>query len=89
MLFKSLAALLLGMPLAVALVGVAVLASGGGAAITLPLLLLFFPVWIGVMACAFLCRSGARAWLWLGGATVAGFAVIHLLKAAILPWAPA
>lgn len=78
---KSLAAVFLGAPLAVALVGLLALLSGNQALTTLPLLLFYFPVWIGVMALAFGFRSGARAWLWLGGATVLGFAALHFLKA--------
>jgi hypothetical protein len=79
---KSTAAALLGLPLSVALVGLAALLGGDQARTTLPLLLLFFPVWIGVMAAAFLFRSGLRAWLWMGGLTVAGHAALYLLKAA-------
>lgn len=78
---KSLAALLLGFPLAVALVGLAAVISGNQALTTLPLLLLFFPVWVGASALAFGFRSGLRAWLWLGGATLLGFALLHVLKA--------
>lgn len=85
MLAKALAALLLGMPLAVAMVGVAVYLSGPHALTTLPLLLLFFPVWIAVMVSAFACRSGVRAWLWLGGATVAAHGLLLLLKAGVVP----
>ena len=34
---------------------------------------------------AFACRSGARAWLWLGGATVLAYAALYAAKA--LGWA--
>lgn len=80
---KSLAAALLGLPLSTGLIGlIALLWPGPLERHTLPLLLLSFPVWIGVMSAAFACRSGARAWLWLGGATVLVFAALYLLKAA-------
>lgn len=78
---RSLAALLLGCPLAVALVGLAAVLSGNQAVTTLPMLLLFFPVWVGAMSCAFAFKNGLRAWLWMGGATLAGFGLLHLLKA--------
>ncbi|SEM12893.1 hypothetical protein SAMN05428989_3139 [Pseudoxanthomonas sp. GM95] len=83
---KWLAAILLGLPLSTALVGLIVLLWPGKLEVhTLPLLLLSFPVWIGVMAAAFACRSGARAWLWLGGATLLCFGALYAVKA--LGWA--
>lgn len=79
---KSLAAALLGLPLTVGLIGlVALLWPGRLEVTTLPWLLLSFPLWIAVMSLAFAFRSGARAWLWLGGATLVCFALIHLCKA--------
>jgi len=38
------------------------------------------PVWIGVMSASFMFRSGVRAWAWLGGANVAGFAMLALAR---------
>ncbi|TIX51660.1 hypothetical protein [Alteraurantiacibacter aquimixticola] len=29
------------------------------------------PIWAGILSFCFLFRSGVRAWLWLGGATLA------------------
>lgn len=79
---RSLAAALLGLPLATAWVGLAALLWPGTlVANTLPWLLLSFPVWIGAMACAFACRSGLRAWLWLGGASALGYALLFAVKA--------
>jgi hypothetical protein len=78
---KSTAAVFLGMPLAVLIVGFAALLSSDQQTTTLSWLLLFFLVWIGVMTAAFLFRSGVRAWLWMGGLTVAGYAALHFLKA--------
>lgn len=83
---KSLAALLLGLPLSSGLIGlVALLWPGPLEVHTLPLLLVSFPIWIGVMAAAFACRSGARAWLWLGGATLLCFGALQAIK--LLGWA--
>jgi len=83
---KSLAAALLGLPLTVAVIGlIALLWPGDPVHTTLPWLLLSFPLWIAVMACAFLFRSGLRAWLWLGGATLLCFALVHAVK--LLGWA--
>lgn len=81
MLGKSTAAAVLGLPLAVLLVGFAALLSGDQASTTLPWLLLFFLVWIGVMTGAFLFKTGLRAWLWMGGLAVTGFTALHFLKA--------
>lgn len=78
---KSTAAIFLGMPLAVLVVGFAALCSSSQSVTTLPWLLVFFLVWIGVMTGAFLFRTGLRAWLWMGGLTVVGYAALHLLKA--------
>ncbi len=36
------------------------------------------------MSLAFVFRSGARAWLWLGGATVLCYVALFLLKASHL-----
>jgi hypothetical protein len=38
------------------------------------------PVWIGVMSVGFVFRSGLRAWAWLGGANLAGFAMLALAR---------
>ncbi|MRW87559.1 hypothetical protein GJ698_26150 [Pseudoduganella sp. FT26W] len=78
---KSTAAVFLGMPLSVLVVGFAALLSHDQASTTLPWLLLFFLVWIGVMTCTFLFKTGLRAWLWMGCLTIAGYAALHFLKA--------
>lgn len=78
---KSLAAALLGLPLTVGLVGlIALLWPGRQEIVTLPWLLMSFPVWIGAMSLAFAFKTGLRAWLWLGGAMLLCFALIHLSK---------
>lgn len=79
---RSWAAALLGLPLTIGLVGLIALAWPGRQEITaLPWMLMVFPVWIGVMSLAFVFSSGRRAWLWLGGATLFCFALLHGLKA--------
>lgn len=46
----------------------------------IPVLLLFFPLWIGVMAGSYMFRSGARAWLTLAAANGGVFAVLWLSR---------
>jgi hypothetical protein len=81
MLGKSTAAAVLGLPLAVLLVGFIALLSDDQKSTTLPLLLLFFLAWVGAMIAAFLFKTGLRAWLWMGGASIVGYTALHLLKA--------
>jgi len=33
------------------------------------------PVWLAVLSCCYLFRNALRAWLWLGGVSIAGFAL--------------
>lgn len=78
---KALAAALLGLPLTTAVIGLLTLSwPGRPEIITLPWLLLSFPLWIGIMSLCFVARSGARAWMWMGGATVIGYGLLHALK---------
>jgi hypothetical protein len=82
---KSLAAALLGLPLTTAVIGLLALSWPGRAeVVTLPWLLMAFPLWIGLMSLAFAARSGPRAWMWMGGATVLGYGLLHGLK--LLGW---
>jgi ABC-type uncharacterized transport system permease subunit len=79
---KALAAALLGLPLTTALIGLFILSWPGRAEIvTLPWLLMSFPLWIGLMSLAFAARSGLRAWLWMGGATALGYGLLYGLRA--------
>lgn len=78
---KSTAAVFLGLPLSVLVIGLAALLSSDQASTTLPWLLLFFLVWIAVMTCTFLFTTGLRAWLWTGGLTLAGYTALYFLKA--------
>lgn len=83
---RSLAAALLGLPLTVGIIGLAALLwPGDPVRTTLPWLLISFPVWIGVMSLAFLARTGLRAWLWMGGATLLCFGLVQAAK--LLGWA--
>jgi len=67
MLSKSLVAILVALPAAIALTGaLALLGPGTLQARTLPVLLLFLPVWVAAICVAFAFRSAVRAALWLG-----------------------
>lgn len=79
---RYLAAALLGLPLSVSLIGLVALAWPGDQTITtLPWVMMAFPVWVAVMSLAFVFESPRRAWLWLGSATLASFALLYGLKA--------
>lgn len=79
---RYLAAALLGLPLSIALIGLAALAWPGDPRVTtLPWVMMAFPVWVATMTLAFTFSSARRAWLWLGGATVACFALLDGLQA--------
>lgn len=81
MLAKALAAALLGLPLTAAVIGLLTLSwLGRPEIITLPWLLMSFPLWVGIMSFCFAARSGLRAWIWMGGATVIGYGLLHGLK---------
>lgn len=86
MLAKSLAAALLGLPLAVGFIGLlALLSPGPVERTTMPWLLMAFPAWIAAMSLPFLARNGWRAWAWMGGGTLLCFGLIQLVK--LLGWA--
>lgn len=81
MLAKTLAALILGLPLAIIIIGIAALSWPGNLARTsLPWLLLTFPAWIAVLCLGFAAPDGKRAWARLGGATALGAVVLVLIK---------
>jgi hypothetical protein len=74
MIARCLAGTLLGFPLAALLLALLLqLLPGDGAAFLVPALILFFPLWTGLMAGAYLFRSGRRAWLVLGMANTLAF----------------
>ena len=74
MIARCLAGILLGFPLAASLLALALYwLPNHGEALLIPALILFFPLWIGLMAGAFQFRSGPRAWLVLGLANAVAF----------------
>lgn len=78
---RWLAAVLLGLPLTVGLIGLVALSWPGDIhVVTLPWLLLAFPVWVGAMSLAFVVKTALRAWLWMGGTTLLCFGLLHLFK---------
>lgn len=78
---KSLAAIFLAFPAAVAITGVlALFGPGSLQPRTLPTLLLFFPLWVTVISLTFLARTGLRATLWLVSISVLGFGLLHVAK---------
>lgn len=82
---KSLAAALLGLPFTAAVVGLISLSwPGRPEVVTLPWLLMSFPIWILVMSAVFTARSGRRAWAWMGGLTAFAYGLLHLFK--LLGW---
>jgi len=84
MLAKTFAAIVLGLPLAMALVAVTIfLCRGSSEAVTMPLLVAFFPLWVGIMGATYLFRSGGRAWAWLAVANVVAFAALFIAKATL------
>ncbi|WP_430390080.1 hypothetical protein [Dyella sp. 20L07] len=77
MIARCLAGTLLGFPLAAALLALLLhWLPDRGAALLIPALILFFPLWTALMAGAYMFRSGARAWLVLSLANAAAFLVL-------------
>ena len=69
MIARAAAGVLLGFPLSgMALALAMALTPDQGQGWVIVALVLFFPLWTGVMAATFMARSGLRAWLLLGGA---------------------
>lgn len=81
MLAKTFAGIVLGLPLSMALVAVAIwLWPHSSESVVIPMMVIFFPLWIGTMAATFLFRTGVRAWAWLAVANLAAFATLFLAK---------
>lgn len=80
---KSLAGLVLGFALALALVGLFArlgpqgLAGGNKYQLVMWMIA---PIWLSVLAFVFLFRSGLRAWLWLGGASLLAHGGLHACR---------
>jgi len=81
MIARCLAGTVLGFPLAGMLLALGLCwLPGHGQDWLIPVLLLFFPLWVGVMAGSYMFRSGARAWLVLVAANGAVFALLWLSR---------
>lgn len=80
MIGRCLAGVLLGFPLAAAMLRLFLHAlPDDGARWLIPVLILFFPLWMGLMIGAFAFRNAARAWCTLGGANIAAFLALWLI----------
>ena len=81
MLAKTFAGILLGLPLSLVIISLAIFIwPGSSEAVVLPFFVAFFPLWVAVMAITYLCRSAWRAWAWLAVANVAAFAALFAAK---------
>lgn len=79
---RALAGLVAGFFVAAAATGlVAWLPPGPWQSAIVPSLIAFIPLWMLAALWAFAFRSGRRAWQWLGGSALAGFALLWLLRA--------
>lgn len=80
---KTLAGVIGGFGLAIALSGLLACLTPGGLAVQdkqQVAMWLVPPVWIGAMSAAFVFRSGTRAWLWLGGAAAVALVCLGLVR---------
>lgn len=78
---KSFAAIVLGFPAAVAITGVlAYFGPGTLQARTLPMLLLFFPIWVSTISITYLARTAWRAAGWLSLISGVGFGLLYLAR---------
>ncbi|AKF85309.1 hypothetical protein MFUL124B02_11180 [Myxococcus fulvus 124B02] len=79
---KTLAGVLLGLVLAFGVSGLLSLALSPMATSPRNQLVMWsvVPVWMGVLGGCFFFRTGPRAWLWLGGATVLTWGAFLLLR---------
>lgn len=80
---KSLAGVLLGFALAIALAGLFAFAGPGGPEAQNKyqfVMWLAAPIWLGVASFCFLFRSGLRAWLWLGGANLIAYGGLYACR---------
>jgi hypothetical protein len=84
MLAKTFAGILLGLPLALAVIALVISVwPGSSESVAMPLLIAFFPAWTGIMGATYMFRSGGRAWAWLAVANVAAFGALWLAKATL------
>lgn len=83
MIARACAGTLLGLPLAAAVLALALIGlPQHGQAWVIPALIAFFPLWTAVMIGSFLFRSGRRAWLVLGACNVVAFGLLWSLRLA-------
>ena len=83
---KSIAGVLLGFTLAVALSGLFTwIGPGGPTAVNKFQFTMWIvaPLWLGVVSFCFLFRSGLRAWLWLGGANLLAHTALAACRASL------
>lgn len=81
MIARCLAGAVLGFPLSGMLLALCLFwLPGHGQNWLIPVLLLFFPLWVGVMAGSYMFHSGARAWTVLAGANAAVSALLWLSR---------
>lgn len=76
----TLAGLLLGFPLAVALAGLFFLAAPAGHSKVQLTMWLTALLWPGIFAAVYLFRDGWRAWGWLGAGNAAAHAALFLFR---------
>lgn len=77
---KVLAGAVLGFSLAVALAGIFVWVAPAGPSKFQLAMWLVAPLWLVTLSAVFLFRDGVRAWMWLGGANAAAYAVLSLCR---------
>ncbi|UPG85724.1 hypothetical protein L2Y94_20925 [Luteibacter aegosomatis] len=81
MLAKTFAGIVLGLPLSLAMISLAIwIWPGSSEAVVIPFYVAFFPLWVAVMAATYLFRSGVRAWAWLAVANMGAFAALFAAK---------
>ena len=81
MIGRSLAGILLGLTLAIALTGLAVLCwPGGSVRVLVPAVVVFFPLYMVLILAAFLYRTVARAWGWMALANLVAFAALWIAQ---------
>jgi hypothetical protein len=80
MIGRCLAGVLLGFPLAALLLRLLLRAlPNDGADWLIPALILFFPLWMGLMIGAYAFRNATRAWFTFGGANIAAFLMLWMM----------
>jgi hypothetical protein len=84
MIMRTWAGALLGLTLAIALTGLAVLCwPGDSVRVLVPAVVVFFPLYTTLILSAFLYRTASRAWGWLASANLAAFAALWIAQHAL------